>query len=311
MDLGNVVADLIGRVYPPAVLATSLAEGRGVTGLAGFLLGSVGAAVIFVAAVSKNFLKVNSALASLRRSASAKLRFGKASPVFLALYKKEWRRLFSSTIYATNTLVGEIMMLLLTVSLFAMKPEAMEKAMGIPGVEEYIRTLFPLVAAMLVALNSTTACSLSLEGKSRWIACSLPVKSIEIFRAKIALNLSVAVPVCLVSAVCYCIRFRPTVSMAVPAFFVPVVYSVFASVTGMFVNVKLPSYDWTHEKQAVKSSASVLVAMLAGMTASLPPFFAAMSLPLYRGYITWGAAAVVFAASLVIYRVLAREELYE
>lgn len=311
MDMGNMISGMIGRIYPPAVWAVSLAEGRGITGMLGFLILSGAGALLFVAAVSRGFLKVNSALESLKKSAAAKVRFGKASSVFMALYKKEQRRLFSSTIYAMNTLTGQIMMLLASAAVLFMKAETIEKALEIPGAAEYISSLFPFVLAMLASMTATTSCSLSLEGRSRWVMCSLPVRPAEIFRAKIALNLSFAIPACVVSAVCFCIRFQPGLLQGLAAFFTPMAYSVFASVTGMFVNVKFPSYDWTHERQAVKNSMSVMISMVAGMAASLVPFFAAMKLPGYGTAISLAAGLFVLVIAGVLYIRLGSAPLYE
>lgn len=92
--------------------------------------------------------------------------------------------------------------------------------------------------------------------------CSVPVRAIDIFNSKIAVNLTVICPFVLISAILLGFKMEVSFLQAVLLFIVPAVYACFISVLGMYMNVKFPKYDWTSEYYAVKGGAiSVLATM--------------------------------------------------
>ena len=235
--------------------------------------------------------------------------YGKGSTIRKALLKKEWRRLLSCPIYAMNTVVGYVLMILLGVMVLTMKADTLEGMINIPGIEDQLVGAFPFIIAMCAGIAPMTAPSLSLEGKSRWIMCSLPVKSIEIFRAKITLNLLFALPSVLLCSFCVWVKFPGTAADNLLLFVLPLAFSVFTAVFGMAVNVKFPRYDWTQEIQAVKNSASVLICVFTGMFAALIPLMIVMALPAFREMISWGFAIVSAGLSIVFWKRLEKVRL--
>ena len=75
-------------------------------------------------------------------------------------------------------------------------------------------------------------------------------------------------------------------------FCVPVVYTVFISVLGIYFNIKMPKYDWTNETVVVKQSASSMAGIFGGMLNALIPLFLMLVLR--------GVFAELFAAVLVV-----------
>lgn len=61
---------------------------------------------------------------------------------------------------------------------------------------QMLRQVLPLVIAVFIMMTSTESASLSLEGKSRWLMCSLPVRSIDIFHSKNSRQSDGDLPVC-------------------------------------------------------------------------------------------------------------------
>ena len=96
-------------------------------------------------------------------------------------------------------------------------------------------------------LTSTTAASLSLEGKNRWIMCSVPTQARTVYNSKIAVNLTVILPVLYISAIFIRIAITCSLMQTVLLFIIPTVYTFFISVLGVYLNIKFPKYDWTSE----------------------------------------------------------------
>lgn len=309
-QIGVLISDTMGRLYPPAAWAASCAEGRGIAGTLVFAVVSSAVLGVFVAVVSAFYIRINSAVASLKRRQTKRVRTGKARTSFYALYNKELRRLLSSSIYAMNTTVGVLLMLLAGFVVLAIDPADIEKAVGIPGIMQTANGVLPLLLALMVSISPTTAASLSLEGKSRWIMCSLPMEPMKIFEAKIALNLSITTPAILVSGLCFWVKFRPRGLQMVLLFLVPVCYSLFSSVFGMYMNVKFPSYDWTHEQQAVKNSTSGFISVMAGMILPLIPFIAAFRFPAWADLFSAAGAGAALGIAFYCFRRLKRTVLY-
>ncbi|MDO4273346.1 MAG: hypothetical protein Q4D16_06745 [Eubacteriales bacterium] len=309
-NIGVSISELVARVYPPAAWAASYVEGRGIGGILVFTAVSGGVFGLFVWVVSRYYIPINSAIASLKRRQAKRARSGKASSVFQALFRKELRRLMTCNIYALNTAIGAVFLLAVGVGVLVMDPASIEKTIGIPGILEHIQVIAPLILAFFVALSPTTAASLSLEGRNRWIMCSLPVEPIQIFHAKIALNLVLTIPAAVICGICFFIKFHPTGLQAVLLFVIPASYALFSSVFGMFANVKFPSYDWNHEQQAVKNSASVMISVLGGMLLPMIPLMISLRFPGYAQAISSAGAAAVLIIAGVCYRKLKNTILY-
>lgn len=308
-DLGVAVSAMIGRIYPPALWACSPLRG-GIWAGAGFLIFSAGTAALFVGAVSRYYLKLNSLLASLKRGQRRKAASGKSTTVFRALFRKERKRLTSSTIYALNTTVGCLLMVLAGIAVLFADMGSLEAAFEIPGLPGHIQGILPWILGLLAAMCSTTAASLSLEGSSRWIMCSLPVTSAQIFRAKIALNLTVSLPCVLIGGTCFWIKFRPGTAETVLLFAVPFLCSVFSAVFGMYINVKFPIYDWTNEQQAVKNSMSVLITTFSGMAMGLVPLILILRFPAFSSQVTAAAGGIAFVITAVCWKRLQNIKLF-
>ena len=160
-------------------------------------------------------------------------------------------------------------------------------------------------------LTSTTAASLSLEGKNRWIMCSVPTQARTVYNSKIAVNLTVILPVLYVSAILIRIVIPYSLMQTVLMFLIPTVYAFFISVLGIYLNIKFPKYDWTSEYYAVKGGAiSVLATVGGGMASSLTPLYLCIIFPHYQMMIMFGITCLILLATLAIYLKVCRTQLY-
>lgn len=310
MDMGRALANGVTSVYPLAGMAFSLLEKGNIGGTILFAVLSIALFWGFAVFVSRFYVKINEMFSSSKSKAVGKVTYGEKNGIRKALLKKEWRRLLSCPIYAMNTVVGYVLMILLGIMVLTMKEETLTGMLDIPGIENQLVGAFPFIIAMCAGIAPMTAPSLSLEGKSRWIMCSLPVKSIEIFRAKITLNLLFSVPSVFLCSFCVLIKFPGAAADNILLFVLPLVFSVFTAVFGMAVNVKFPSYDWSQEIQAVKNSASVLICVFTGILAALVPLMIVMTIPAARFTISWAFVLVSGGLSAVLWKRLEKVRLW-
>lgn len=305
-DLAASVGDTVNRVYPPAnLLSAAVLQGDWLS-FAAFAVPSLLLGGIFVALVAHVYQRLNTAVLSHAADAGPKAQQIEVSSAFQALYQREFRRYFSCTIYAMNASIGVILLLVMAVASLWMPLDVLEQE---PKFASLFQSL-PLVMAMMVGMSSTTACSLSLEGKNRWILHSAPLAAKTVFDAKIAVNLTVVLPITWISAGLLCIAAKASPLDALLMFLVPTVYGCFISVLGMYFNAKLPKYDWTNEIEAVKNSASVLATIGVGMGSSILPLMVSMALPQIH-FALMGLLAVLLAGiTVLVYRRLGKIRLF-
>ena len=206
------------------------------------------------------------------------------------------------------------MVLLLVVALLLLfiSPEALEQQSNIVDLSQMLRQVLPLVISVFITMTSTASASLSLEGKNRWIMCSVPVRTIDIFNSKIAVNLTVICPFALISAALLGFKIGISLKQAILLCIVPMVYACFISVLGMYMNVKFPKYDWTSEYYAVKGGTiSVLATMGVGMLSSLIPLFICIAFQNISSLIMVVASILLLIFSFLLYKQLQQYWLYE
>lgn len=306
----NVLANSFVALWPPADFVVRSAAGD-VGAFCLFRALPIAAFDVFIALASHFYRSINNAHSC---QAASKLRskdLRTATP-FEALYRREFSRYFSCTIYALNSTIGVVLLLVVSALLAFVNADMLAAYSDTLDVRSLLQTTLPLLVAVFVSMTCTTSASLSLEGKSRWIMQSLPVRSIEIYNAKIAVNLSVIAPFALVSIGLLAWNLRVTgwslpLLMAIPA-----VYACFISVLGMCMNIVFPRYDWPSEYYAVKGGAlSVLTTTGLGILSSVVPLGLCLALPQFATVIMVGLVVVLAAMTVSLYRHLSRCRLRE
>ncbi|MBS4980111.1 MAG: hypothetical protein KHZ72_01890 [Lachnospiraceae bacterium] len=268
--VSKMLADSIYQIYPPAKwFSVGVAE----TDLTAFLLFvalSVGVYLVFVVLVSKNYKKMNTGLMTHRTKGNYRVEKITAKHPVTAVCQKEARRFFGSAIYCVNMGIGVLMSLMLAVAAFFVSDADLERMIGMQIPEQMLRGSIPLIIGALIMMTCTTSVSLSLEGRSLWILKSLPITKEEIYKGKMLFNLLLQIPTALISSALLAVRFHFTGLALITLFAYPVAAAFAGTVWGLFINLKLPVYDWTNETTVVKQSAASLFALLFGIIVSIP-----------------------------------------
>lgn len=136
--------------------------------------------------IARSFLKIATATGSVK-----KVRFEhkavRAQSTQRALLGKELRRFTASPNYMLNCGLGILMLLAAGIALL-IKGRALAQLLdGVFGAgADIVPVLLSAALCLLASMNDMAAPSVSLEGKSLWLAQSLPVTPWQVLRAKLA-----------------------------------------------------------------------------------------------------------------------------
>lgn len=302
---GNMAAaaDALARyVYPPAQWISMTLTGEAVWGIFAFVGVSVAAAALFVLAVSPFYSKINAAL--LNRGARVAYKAGdvKSASAFASLLGKEFRRLFTSSVYLLNGVSGALLLVLGGVALLfvdvqpiidLLRAEAETEA---PYLVEFFEQNLPYMAAGLlvffVGMSCPSASALSLEGNSRGLLFSMPVSARTILLAKAVPTFLINGAISLFFSAVVCYKVSASAAGWAALLSTAVIFSAFTALCGIFLNYKLPKYDWKTEANVVKNSAPVTILVLGAMVVGF--------LLIGLSFLGWYAVAAFDAVCIVL-----------
>ncbi|MGM9669895.1 MAG: hypothetical protein ACI3VZ_09125 [Faecousia sp.] len=214
--------------------------------------------------MDRSFLKIatvsDTGVKTRYREKTAKVR-----SVDQALLSREFGRFAASPTYMLNCALGTVMMPICAVALIVKGREFIGMMsvlfLSTPGLLELIAVA---VMCCIVSMNDISAPSVTLEGKSLWIAQSLPVDPWQVLRAKLKLHLLLTEIPCLLLGIAFVAVMQPEVVPGVLMLLIPLLYGVLTALVGLAVNLKVPNLNWTNETVAVKQSVGVLITLLGG-----------------------------------------------
>jgi len=305
--LGEVIYQEICRFYPPAGLFAGIFEENGFSSLLLFAGSSLGIYALFLWLLSLKYKSINTGLIGQIKRADYRLSTLNTASPLKALYRKELKRFFTSTPYVSNVGAGILMAFLFAAGLTVLGPAKMEESLGMPGFTSSMNKILPFLLSALLGMSCSTGSSLSLEGKNLWLLQSGPLPLKTIFDSKILVNLTLTVPISIISGLLLVFRLQLHPANALLLFVVPVTCSFFSAVWGMFMNIRMPRYDWESEMSVVKRSA----ASMAGMMGSALIILIAMGLsflPLGVDYrlLSFLVMILMWCACFFLYRSICR-----
>ncbi len=308
-ELLSMVTVELGGIFPPALWYHNALQGS----LTQFLLLLALPTVIFLAFVwilSKKFQEICTGLNATYAKHNYKLETLKAEHVLMALFKKESKLYFSSSLYVTNTIIGYILALLLAGAVAVMGIEPLAEYMGATAYLPLVGQLLPFILSLPLCMTSASSCTISMEGKTFWQLQVLPVKAADIYKGKLLWNLALAAPFYLVCVILLLIGAKPDVMTALHYILLPLVFLLFTTVLGLAANLRFPVLNWDNEARVVKQSAAVLVSMLVGIIAILIPAGTAVGLQLENYTLFHAVVEIIFlAVTAVLYLLISRKEL--
>lgn len=221
-----------------------------------------------------------------------------------ALFDKEVKRYLACSIYVFNTAFSPLMLIVITAVLTVIGPEQLIKSMDLPIEAQSLISkdltwvIIAAVFCLFPAMTSTTASSISLEGRQLWILKAHPVRTEDIFWSKYMLNILLLVPVSVLASIFIGVRVQMAPLEVLGFALVLAILGILVSLLGLIVNLFFPRFDWDSETAVVKQSMSVLMAMVAGFVSACIPFILYFTLLQKFGFLGFCAAAIVIYGGL-------------
>ena len=251
-----------GSAYPLYLLGR-VGEGDGMAMLI------VTAAVLALTALTYLLLDRSFIAIATAKGGNAKVRYRERAAVCRsprrAMLAKEFARFTSSPNYMLNCGLGTLFILAAAVYLLVRGGTLHEVLAEVFAENPDFSAVVAIGGICLLAsMNDTAAPSVSLEGKSLWIAQSLPVHPWTVLRAKLMVQLILTAPPVLLASVSALLVLRPSPAAAVAVVVLPLFYVLLSALFGLMLGVRNANLAWTNEIVPIKQSGSVLLAMFAG-----------------------------------------------
>ncbi len=217
--------------------------------------------VVMWMVLSRSFLKLATTKSETARREYKEMAY-RSKSVAGALFGKELKRFTSSANYMLNCGLGTLMLTIAAI-LALVKGDYVRELLGqIPGLEGIMGLMAAASVCMMASMNDITAPSVSLEGKTIWLAQSLPVSAWQVLKAKLSVHVVVTGIPALICSLCAAVAFRLKLAEALMMTFIVILFVVLTAAMGLVINLKLPNLTWTNEIAVIKQSFGIVLAMM-------------------------------------------------
>ncbi len=303
----NLALELIDSIYPPAIwLGNAMLAGNFMACL-GCVCGGFLILAIVIGLVSMNYTWICDGIFSTNAKHNYQMEKLKSGNMLLALYKREFKRYFASSVYVTNTIIGPVMGLLFSGALLFVAPQKLEvmsaEFYAESGMMLNVKGSLPMALATVFSILPLTSVSISMEGKQWWIIKTLPISAKALLDSKLLMNLSVLAPFYGVAVIMVVIGQKVSFMELVWMVLVPLAAIMFSCVFGQTVNLRLAVFDWENEVSVVKQSASSFVGGIVPFFVMLVLTFGVMFVPAgYTNMVMLVLCLVLGVVTFVLYR---------
>lgn len=298
-NFAGVVTGIIAKIYPPAVLLGDFMLGAFSIKAVIFILASFALLAACMYVIGANFQNICQGLYGTIAKHDFVMGAQEQKHVMVTLVKREFKRYFASTIYFSNTIMGPILAVVMSVALFFID---MENTMAKLPIEIDVMGILPLAIGTTFCIMNTTSTSISMEGKEWWLIKSLPLTSKQILDAKLLMNLILFGPFYVVAVVISIIALKPSGLEIIWMIISPATLILFSCVWGLFINLKIPVFNWENETSIVKQSASALVGGLCSALVGLGLILVLLIVPANIGWVVKvGFVLILLGVTAIIY----------
>lgn len=276
-NLSVTVLELLEKIYPPAVWFGTAVIHHNLKKYLMYIGLSISVFIIVIFLICENFHSICRKLYSTTAKHNYQMETLKKNSVLHSLCKREFQHYFSSSIYVTNTIIGPIMGTVLSGMLLFTDVDSITEVIPL-SID--IHGLIPFALAGIFCMMTTTAASISMEGKNWWIVKSLPLTTKQILDAKVLMNLLLILPFYVISEVFLIAAFKPGFIDIIWLLLIPALLILFSCIYGITINLHFPVLNWENETAIIKQSTS---SVLGGMGGFLLAFLCIVILILFPG----------------------------
>lgn len=259
------IIDGASKIYPPTFYFIDALKNNNLISLIIFMLISLIPFTLFVMLFSKKFKNVNARMNESYKEKDYKFKELKHSSQTIALMKKEISRYFSSYIYVLNTSIGMILLLLMTIGTLVFGADKINMILNLNIDMNMLKPQIIVGILFMIIMTCTTYCSISFEGKNLWILKSSPIKEIDIFKAKIYMNLLLNIPISIICFLLLGFKLKFDLGFITIMTLTIIAMSILVSLVGLLANLHFPNIDWKNEVAVVKRSMGIMIVLFGGM----------------------------------------------
>ncbi|MDZ4195633.1 MAG: hypothetical protein U1C51_00125, partial [Candidatus Izemoplasmatales bacterium] len=263
--------------------------------------------ILFIVLVSKVVVRLNESGKNIKTQTTNKQATFQKRSLFQSMFLKEIRKFFSVPIYALNTGIGLIMLLMISVGMIAFRQDVMLYLYEIFQLSSFsAEAVSVILIGFCIGMVYTSAISLSLEGKQFWIIKSLPIDAKKVMLAKIAFNIFLQLSIGLVGTILLGIGLQLSIWSILALLLFTISYSIFSSIAYAWVNLFLPKFDFINETEVVKQSLASLVSIFGGFATIALIVWGIIELSVISnpGLAVFLFALLIIALSTLLYRVV-------
>ncbi|MEF9992515.1 MAG: ABC transporter permease [Romboutsia sp.] len=299
------IMDAVNKLYPPAYYFVDALKNNSLISLLIFIAISVIPFSIFIAVSSKQFEKINSKMKETYKVKNYKMKDTKTNSQIVALVKKEISRYLSSYIYFLNTSFGMIILLIGTIGICIFGVDKLNTLLELNIDMNIIKPQLLLMLVFIIATSCTTYCSISLEGKKLWILKSSPIDTMDIFKAKIGMNLILNTPISVICFFVISIKLKFDFLFIIIGTLSIISVALIVSVGGLLANLYFPNMDWKNEVEVVKRSVGIMIILFGtmiyvGLFAIIYYFMEVQNLSIYLVIFT----AITMCINLIMWHII-------
>jgi len=243
------------EALPPLKAASKAFAETDIPGILLYVFVSIASFAVTVAVIGRKFFIISAKLFTSSKHREYQLEAMKENSVMKALLKKEAARYFSSGVYISNTLVGPVIAIAMSVAAAFID---IHKPIVLQGttLSANLAAGIPYIIGPVLSFVAISASSVSLEGKNWWIPKSLPVSSKTVLSAKVIFNLLVLAPFFGLVELIMLFTVRVSLLERLWLILIPLVTIVYSALLGLMLNIKFPKFKWESETEVVKQSAA-------------------------------------------------------
>ncbi len=224
--------------------------------LAGTII--IGCLIYFI--ISLNYIKIMTAKKAVKKPQYQSQALKSASPM-KALVGREVKRFFGNAIYLMNAGLGSVFLCLIGVALLINGTEWTSLIFDSFDIGYTVAFFAIIILCSICSMNTVSAPSVALEGKTLWVLQSAPVDAWSVLKAKLSLHLIVTAPFAAFTATVAAILFAPDVLVGIIMVVTPLVFTVFTGCLGLICGLKKPNLEWETVTAAVKQNAAVVISI--------------------------------------------------
>lgn len=259
------LTDAMLSIYPPAVWLSQAVHGDIVSLLLFVLIGILALGVTLLL-MTLLFSSLREKLMQTGKPSRNKGALNlKPSGVMAALIKRELKKYFSMPVYVSNTIIGPVLMLIMSIAVVIFGAAISEALSQVPILIDAI----PLAGIFINYITGITACSISSEAATIWQLKSMPLPAGYIVNSKLLPHILLCAPANILGAVLIPIGLGMELLTFIPLLLVLYVgSSIAAACFGLILDMRRPRFDWKSEQEIVKQGGSVMIFSLVAMLIS-------------------------------------------